>query len=498
VNKIRPPVSLINGKLLHIARFLAEFSSKVKTQPPFLRLTFDTKVLSLFGVNFDILKELDTDMGKQEDGAPGGSLTEMLAGGSIGDDDAKEKEVFPNKQQLSGNYYLYLRWMWTMLPWLAMDKTLQVGSICEVGGLASVLAAVAAGKDKALITTESSLEGDASLVEDTNKAGRNGKQNASVARSTRLWDTKKNDPSQPLFLTTSSRKNAFVNSSMVPARVSDVMDNNLRKVRDDIANAASAKNKLPPKFRRTLAQEEEALKGIPHAHHCRRSVSSGTLFPTLDASIKEKNKAIQADDERYETALMAMRRGGPGLPLENGLDGILKEMAEADQMKQWNDKRGGALPIGSEKELEYEREFERMVKLRGLANKMTTLFRQRKSIATDLKQKVEARDIQDEETAYLMLSGEAAIEQLKEKFLNMTNALDEGYRLNNGYKLLIEMLQYNPPFTERHVSGIQQQVALAKAQLSELKKLRHKMYLQAEKDAHEKKRQIQVRRFNLQ
>ena len=121
---------------------------------------------------------------------------------------------------------------------------------------------------------------------------------------------------------------------------------------------------------------------------------------------------------------------------------------------------------------------------------MTSLRRQRASTHEQLSKEVEARDAADEEMAAFMLSGEAAIKQLKEKLQNMTNAIDEGQRLNNGYKLLIEMLSYNPPYTEKHVQLQQQQVDLARQQLSDLMRLRHNMYLEAERDSKVKRKQI--------
>ena len=431
VNHTRPTVTQINSKLLHIARFLAEFSKKCSPQPNFLRLNIKMDVLTLFGINFDILKDLDLIVEDDQT---------VDAFGKASSDD-KDKLVFPSSRQLSGNFSCYLRWMWVQFPWFALQRTLDVGSIVEVGGLSSVLAAVAAGNGKVKATMGSLVEDDFADNMATTKAVKNA---TAVARSTRLWDVKKSDPSVPLFLASESRKNASIKSSLLPDKVTDVMDMSINRIRDDIVNASAARTKIPPKFRRSMEQELEAMKNVPHSEHCKRSVTRGTLFPSLDQSIKEKNKEAMSDDKKYAAALLAMRRGGPGLTLDKDLEATLKELADAEQMKAWNERRGGALPIGSEKELEYEREFERTVKLRAIANKMTSLRRQRASTHEQLSKEVEARDAADEEMAAFMLSGEAAIKQLKEKLQNMTNAIDEGQRLNNGYKLLIEMLSYNP------------------------------------------------------
>lgn len=495
VQRQRPTVTEINAKILHIARFLAEFSKKCSAQPNFLRLTISMDVLTLFGVTFDILKQLDPEAMGDSD------VQTDVFGKTLLPDDSKgaKKEEFPSQKQLSGNYYCFLRFMWVQFPWLALQRTLDVGSILDIGGLSSVLAAVAAGHGKVKIRDGALPEEDANMIADGTDvtggavASKAKKNSLAVARSTRLWDVKKSDPSVPLFLPSSFRKSATVTATLLPQKVTDVMDLSLQRVRDDIANASAVRDKMPQKFRRSMDQEAEVMADIPHSEHCTRSVKRGTLFPTLHAHIEKKNKEAMNDDEKYATALLAMRRGGPGMQLEKSLEDSLKDLAETEQMKAWNDRRGGALPIGSEKELEYEQEFERTVKLRAIANKMVTLRRQRAAIHEELSKKVDTREAQDEEIAAFMLSGEAAIEQLKEKLHSMTNALDEGRRLNNGYKLLIEMLQYNPPFNEKHVKQQQQQVELARQQLTDLSSLRHKMYTDAERDDKVKKKQIQTK-----
>ena len=107
VNHTRPTVTQINSKLLHIARFLAEFSKKCSPQPNFLRLNIKMDVLTLFGINFDILKDLDLIVEDDQ--------TIDVFGKASSDD--KDKLVFPSSRQLGGNFSCYLRWMWVQFPW---------------------------------------------------------------------------------------------------------------------------------------------------------------------------------------------------------------------------------------------------------------------------------------------------------------------------------------------------------------------------------------------
>ena len=182
----------------------------------------------------------------------------------------------------------------------------------------------------------------------------------------------------------------------------------------------------------------------------------------------------------YTHALKELRAGGPGLSLEGSLESELKRLTDAETMLAWNAKRGGALPMGSAEEVELEREFERVSKLRALCDKAYVLVRDRAAVHEQLRRQADARDLQDEEVASFMLAGEAAIVALKDKLQVMTDALEAGKKLNNGYDLLLEVLQAAAPSSEQHMSSVQQQLALSRQQLADLKQLRHKMYTDAE------------------
>ena len=341
VARTKPSVEVISEKILHIGRFFAEFSTKGASQPPFLRLGVSMKALELFDVNFEaVLKDLKPTNDEEESGAKTLALGDVVA--EEEEEGKKVDEKFPTAKHVQGGkIYFFLRWIWVQFPWLALNNTVEVGSVCN-GGLASVLAAYAAGArgrgragPKEITNTGgeggandlASIENGESTGDMKGAAGSMSAKNAAIARSTRLWDVKKNDPTIHVIHNSDSRKNAGIKTVLMDQKVSDVMDLTLRRVRDDIANASAAKNKMPQRYRRTMEQELEAMKGIPHAHHCKRSMNRNTLFPSLDQAIKEKNKKIEEDGELYQNALATMRLGGQGLPLESGLEADLKILA---------------------------------------------------------------------------------------------------------------------------------------------------------------------------
>ena len=192
VHKHKPVASQISDKILQIARFLAEFSSKNDSQPPFLRIGVEMRALKLFEVDFDCYKEVITEAISEDPNA----VVELTPD----EDEAAKKmvEFFPaGRHTKGGNIYYYLRWMWTQFPWIALNQTVEVGSVCEVGGLASVLAAYAAGArgrgragpPTALIESAENFE-DSVSDQNMSQNTQNAAQDTAIARSTRLWDVK--------------------------------------------------------------------------------------------------------------------------------------------------------------------------------------------------------------------------------------------------------------------------------------------------------------------
>lgn len=489
----KPDPQTIRSKCLHIAAFLAEFGSKMDSgkKTPFLRMGCELRMLELFGVDFDILRDfmqnsesssLDiSDAEPKEDKKR--VVPQLSTGRTI------LQPMFPTPTQLLDNNVYYLRWIWGQFPWIALQSAGDVGSVLKVGGLASVLAEISACGVR-LNSANYTIPGDGveavvdrAVSSDSVESGikQLTRVDNAVARSTRLWDVKKFDPSQYQLKPSAARLRANINAAMTPNVLLDGMELALRRVRDDIIACGQSINKIPPKYRRSLDQESQLFKDIPHAYHSVRSVKLNTLFPSIEAAIKEKNENTMDNPTLYANATAQLKRGGPGLPLESTLESELKRLTDEETMVQWNLRRGGALPSASAEEVEFERELERMSKLRALADRINTLVRERQTVYESLRRQAEARDASDEEVSHFMLAGETAIETLKAKLQIMTDALEEGRKLNNGYSLLIEVLQANPPSSEQHIISIQQQVTLARQQLADLRLLRQRLYLEAER-----------------
>jgi hypothetical protein len=146
----KPEPRVLHGRLLHVAAFLAEFGCKLApiSKHPFLRQGVELRMLNLFDVNFDILRELSPNSEPQpveeaeEEGET--AVVKKSTAPQLSTGRTSVQPVFPTPTQLADNSVFYLRWMWIQFPWLCLSATADVGAILKVGGLASVLAEVAA------------------------------------------------------------------------------------------------------------------------------------------------------------------------------------------------------------------------------------------------------------------------------------------------------------------------------------------------------------------
>jgi hypothetical protein len=82
------------------------------------------------------------------------------------------------------------------------------------------------------------------------------------------------------------------------------------------------------------------MRNIPFARHCNRNVRTGTLFPSLQATIQEKNRRVEEDGDLYRDATLTLRRGGSGLPLGAGLEETVAGIDAAEGLQIYNTRRG--------------------------------------------------------------------------------------------------------------------------------------------------------------
>jgi hypothetical protein len=80
-----------------------------------------------------------------------------------------------------------------------------------------------------------------------------------------------------------------------------------------------------------------------------------------------------------------------------------------------------------------------------------------------------------------MLAGEVAITDISSKLAEMKSTLESGVTMNSGFSLLLRLLERTPPYTEKHVALLEQELQLARQQLHDLCHHRQEMYVEAQK-----------------
>jgi hypothetical protein len=235
----------------------------------------------------------------------------------------------------------------------------------------------------------------------------------------------------------------------------------------------------------------EAMEGIPYSNHSLKSLREGTLFPSIEAAHREKNKRRERENEDLFSHAKAIRkRGGIADPFEPDLDEEIKRMRNEELLQDFNRQKGNTMPVMSEAEMTVQREIDRVERLRRLSDRVQASVREKMELLKKLKSKVIARDQHDEYLTADIVAGDCAIEVLETRANAMMGALDEARTLGNGYSILIELLKACPPFTDKHVKTQEQHLALAKQQLADLIQHRHNMYMDVERIEDVRKRQI--------
>lgn len=107
------------------------------------------------------------------------------------------------------------------------------------------------------------------------------------------------------------------------------LDVSFKRMHEEMLRSVAANdssNTGPNKYRRPLSTELEITKKIPFSSHCQKSIRSGTLFPSLQHSIQEKNQKIEENGDLYREATNVLKRGGDALHFEPALDDLIKQV----------------------------------------------------------------------------------------------------------------------------------------------------------------------------
>ena len=258
-----------------------------------------------------------------------------------------------------------------------------------------------------------------------------------------------------------------------------------QKSLDAIENFAKQAIEIPervvPRYRRTLEQHMEIMKGIPHSNPTVRSRLRQTMFPSIDSMFKEK-KLIQEEEEINK--LLVNAKPGDLESVANLLttDALQVEIANykrEEEMVILNNKYGGALPINRE-DIELETEGIRTAKLRSAYDRIKQIAKQKMDKLSELVISTEEKSSSDEQVAALFESADITMSSLEERFETLSAALEEARALNTHLAKLIAFLNVRPPYNERHVAGLEQELVLAKQQFTDMMKFRNALYSETE------------------
>eukprot|EP00607_Mallomonas_marina_P004141 CAMPEP_0182426362 /NCGR_PEP_ID=MMETSP1167-20130531/12841_1 /TAXON_ID=2988 /ORGANISM="Mallomonas Sp, Strain CCMP3275" /LENGTH=718 /DNA_ID=CAMNT_0024607723 /DNA_START=78 /DNA_END=2234 /DNA_ORIENTATION=+ len=187
----------------------------------------------------------------------------------------------------------------------------------------------------------------------------------------------------------------------------------------------------------------------------------------------------EIDSKDYFSQTAPERFGGQKPSAD--LSARIRKINEIEIVEESNKRHPHALPAETEDEKLYTLELDRLGRLRQLYDRTKDDRDIRKKTLTELKEKVNERIHMDEKVTASLMMGEMAIAGLEARHQSLIDALEEAKLLNGNYNKLVKFLDANPPYTQLHISAVEQQIVLVRAQLEDLRHFRVSLYSDIER-----------------
>jgi hypothetical protein len=355
VAKSHPTPQEIHDMIKRLGNFLLFFSRRTVQCPQYRRTGMELTHLAEFKILNDVVESFAPNIPplfeeyyelitRGEDGKklPAGlekgveSNTDSFSGGTSSKRyfdrvSRTEKRAFPPKGFDTTRFYLFLRWVWVQLPWLALYPAANLFKTGQRGNPDHEMCTVVAGGKGSGIGDSADHNhspghhnASANTATTTGNPNSNNKSSSSSVSSDsdrptiaapglgsdpskhllRVWNAKKADPTIQVFQKSLNRKLAAIKPhSSVSSSMERNVDVSYNKLYEELlqpSHVAQVRlglgNGPRDKFRRTLEQEIESNKNIPFSYHGVKTMKTGSLFPSYSALIKEKNqKKVDAE-----------------------------------------------------------------------------------------------------------------------------------------------------------------------------------------------------------
>jgi len=250
------------------------------------------------------------------------------------------------------------------------------------------------------------------------------------------------------------------------------------------------------KYRRPFKDELELNRknDIPFAYHGVRSMKAGTLFPSYEKMLAEKNAIALKESEEYrgkkklplvpfnvDVAITEYATGkvGPDSSLPMLLievDDAIRGVNNDEYIDRHKSHRTSGGIIRDEVDLELEACVARISAMKNICNKLTIIQKEKKRIINGLKKEILRRQEADERMISDVCQSEELLRTLHERNKVVETETEEASLVEEGLIELITVLRNNPPYIESHVQALECEVELAERQFEEMCLHRHRLY----------------------
>jgi len=494
--------------------------------PPFLRKTKNFKELADIGIDQEVILYGRLVAGKPKGEEESGIAEEKKEERKEGNEQQSGQKVplvkfSPEKYNVGGDgmkepeYYYFNRWLWVQFPWmsLANAKTHR-----EEQAIISALDAEALASNEMKEGVKKLRKGSVLSVElhedlfnnDNPEDGlqqSSKKSETSKSKQQRFWDVKKVDPkADPKVSSSNSRVNSMiaVEAGRISAanRMFDRIDEENR-----VLGIAPRTKMKPPRMNIEPTEKPRDSKDadIPFAYSSVKSVKRGSRFPSVEKFHKMQIEEIESKRDMAEKKAIEILVSQPVKGADKGKDHprTLVEYVDAAQADETpfsaaNVSDLGYLPAHSSTfpatndDALLAQSFAKAGKMREIYDKLKLESKTKEKKLKQMQMSVTERERKDELTYNTMVQGEEIMSLLQERLEGMDKQLKNAKLLSDFYVRVQQVLMSNPAKDKNHLDALEQQLNLARQQLSDMLKRRNA--LRVEKTFIEKTEKPRIKR----
>jgi hypothetical protein len=165
----------------------------------------------------------------------------------------------------------------------------------------------------------------------------------------------------------------------------------------------------------------------------------------------------------------------------DALKAEIERFNEIEAIDMMNKQLGNMLPMTSTAEMQLHMIYTKTCKLRSALDKLRQMTRERTHRLSELVMSSEGSSQAADMQSALNEHADLTLRTIEHRYLMMTDAFEDAKGFHDHLNRLIVFCSVKPPYSDRHVAALEQQLLLAKQQIKDVMRFRASLYLETER-----------------